>query len=86
MYMYFPKFWFIYLKAGNKLGDGRDMMQKQGMTKMVQKCSVYIGLMGYKKIIQRNFYDGYDAGFFDFPNVGKKSPSSVPAFENLGII
>ena len=56
------------------------------MTKVVQKCSVYIGLMGYKKIIQRNFYDGYDAGFFDFPNVGKKSPSSVPAFENLGII
>ena len=26
MHMYFPKFWLIYLKAGNKLGDGRDMM------------------------------------------------------------
>ncbi len=75
MYMYFPKFWFIYLKAGNKLGDGRDMMQKQGMTKMVQKCSVYIDLMDFKGILQRDCNKGYTTDFFGFPKFGMESPS-----------
>ncbi len=68
--MYFPKFWLIYLKAGNKLGDGRDMMQKQGMTKMVQKCSVYIDLMDFKGILQRDCNKGYTTDFFGFPKFG----------------
>ena len=38
-------------ESWEEVGDGRDMMQKQGMTKVVQKCSVYIGLMGFKGIL-----------------------------------
>ena len=84
--MYFPKFWFIYLKAGNKLGDGRDMMQKQGMTKMVQKCSVYIDLMDFKGILQRDCNKGYTTDFFGFPKFGMESPSFLWLLENLGVL
>ena len=84
MHMHFPKFWLIYLKAGNKLGDGREMMQKQGMTKVVQKCSVYIGLMGFKGILQKGFNKCYTIDLFDFPKFGIESPSFFHDFWKLG--
>ena len=86
MHMHFPKFWAMYLQAGNKLGNGRDMMQKQSMTRILQKCSVYIGLMDYREILQRDFNKGYAADFFDFPKFEMEFPSSFPTFENLGCL
>lgn len=78
MHLQFPKFWTMYLQAGNKLGNGRDMVQKQSMTKILQKCSVYIGLMNYREILQRDFNKGYGADFFNFPKF-------IPNFWKLGI-
>lgn len=86
MHIHFPKFWTMYLQAGNKLGNGRDMMQKQSMTKILQKCSVYIGSMDNREILPRDFTKGYAADFFDFPKFEMESPSFFPAFGNLGVL
>lgn len=76
----------MYLKAGNKLGNGRDMMYKQNMAKVIQKCSVYIGLMDFREILQRDFNKRYTTDFFGFPKFKMESPSSFPAFGNLGVL
>ena len=54
------------------------------MTKIVQKCSIYIVFMDYREILQRDFNKGYVADSFDFPKFEMKAPSSFPTFENLG--
>ncbi len=61
-------------------------MQKQNMTKIVQKCSIYIVFMDYREILQRDFNKGYATDFFDFPKFEMESPSSFMAFGNLGVL
>ena len=56
------------------------------MTKVVQKCSVYIGLMDFKGILQKDFNKGYTTDFFGFPKFGMESPSFFIIPGNLGVL